>query len=144
MRSLGTMTAKDTRIDHRIILELIEPRSTVLDLGCGTGELLELLIKERNIKGQGIEIDEQAIYQCVARGVNVFHGDIDSGLSEFNDKSFDYLILNQSLQQIRHVDPVLKDALRVGRRVIVGFPNFAYYRARLQMVFGGKAPMTGV
>jgi methionine biosynthesis protein MetW len=137
------MTAKDTRIDHRIILELIEPRSTVLDLGCGTGELLELLIKERNIKGQGIEIDEQAIYQCVARGVNVFHGDIDSGLSEFNDKSFDYLILNQSLQQIRHVDPVLKDALRVGRRVIVGFPNFAYYRARLQMVFGGKAPMTG-
>jgi methionine biosynthesis protein MetW len=143
MRSLGTMTAKDTRIDHRIILELIEPRSTVLDLGCGTGELLELLIKERNIKGQGIEIDEQAIYQCVARGVNVFHGDIDSGLSEFNDKSFDYLILNQSLQQIRHVDPVLKDALRVGRRVIVGFPNFAYYRARLQMVFGGKAPMTG-
>ena len=143
MRSLGTMTAKDTRIDHRIILELIEPRSTVLDLGCGTGELLELLIKERNIKGQGIEIDEQAIYQCVARGVNVFHGDIDSGLAEFNDKSFDYLILNQSLQQIRHVDPVLKDALRVGRRVIVGFPNFAYYRARLQMVFGGKAPMTG-
>ena len=66
------MIAKDTRIDHRIILDLIEPRSTVLDLGCGTGELLELLIKEKNIKGQGIEIDEQAIYQCVARGVNVF------------------------------------------------------------------------
>ena len=137
------MSTKEMRVDHRIILELIEPRSTVLDLGCGTGELLELLIKEKNIKGQGIEIDEQAIYQCVARGVNVFHGDIDSGLSEYNDKSFDYLILNQSLQQIRHVDPVLKDALRVGRRVIVGFPNFAYYRARLQMVLAGKAPMTG-
>jgi methionine biosynthesis protein MetW len=137
------MIAKDTRIDHRIILELIEPRSTVLDLGCGTGELLELLIAEKNIKGQGIEIDEQAIYQCVAKGVNVFHGDIDSGLSEYNDKSFDYLILNQSLQQIRYVDAVLKDALRVGHKVIVGFPNFAYYRSRLQMSFRGKAPMTG-
>ncbi len=134
---------KEIQVDHRIILELIEPGSTVLDLGCGDGELLELLIKEKNVKGQGIEIDEQAIYQCVARGVNVIHGDIDSGLSEYNDGSFDYLILNQSLQQIRHVEPVMNDALRVGRKVVVGFPNFAHYRARLQMFFGGKAPRTG-
>jgi len=129
--------------DHLAILDLIEPRSSVLDLGCGTGELLYLLIKEKQVRAQGIEIDEQAIYKCVTRGLNVFHGDIDSGLSEYKDKSFDYVILNQSLQQVRHVEPVLADALRVGKKVIVGFPNFAYYRARLQMFFQGKAPVAG-
>ena len=105
------MTYENIRIDHRVILELVEPRSTVLDLGCGTGELLYILIKEKNVRGQGIEIDDHAIYKCVAKGLNVFHGDIDSGLSEYNDKSVDYVILNQSLQQVKHVDSVLSDAL---------------------------------
>ena len=131
------------RPDHKAILELIESRSSVLDLGCGTGELLYVLIKEKNVHGQGIEIDEQAIYKCVAKGLNVFHGDIDTGLSEYNDKSFNYVILNQSLQQIRHVKKVLEDALRVGKKVIVGFPNFAFYKARLQIFFRGKTPVTG-
>ena len=129
--------------DHRIILELVRPNSSVLDLGCGSGELLYTLIKERNVRGQGIEIDEQATYKCVAKGLNVFHGDIDVGLSEYHDKSFDYVILNQSLQQIRHVDAVLLDALRVGKKVIVGFPNFAHYRSRLQIFFRGRTPITG-
>jgi methionine biosynthesis protein MetW len=129
--------------DHRAILELIGNRSSVLDLGCGTGELLYILIKEKNVRGQGIEIDEQAIYKCVAKGLNVFHGDIDTGLAEYNDKSFDYVILNQSLQQIRHVEGVLQDALRVGKHVIVGFPNFANCKSRFQIFFGGKTPVTG-
>jgi methionine biosynthesis protein MetW len=137
------MSSEGIRLDHQIILDLVESRSTVLDLGCGTGELLYLLIKEKSVKGQGLEIDDQAIYACVARGVNVLHGDIDSGLAEYNDKSFDYLILNQSLQQIRNLEAVLKDALRVGKKVIVGFPNFAHYKARLQMFFRGKAPIIG-
>jgi methionine biosynthesis protein MetW len=137
------MSSEGIRLDHQIILDLVEPRSTVLDLGCGTGELLYLLIKEKNVKGQGLEIDDRAIYACVARGVNVLHGDIDSGLAEYNDKSFDYLILNQSLQQIRNLEVVLKDALRVGKKVIIGFPNFAHYKARLQMFFAGKAPIIG-
>ena len=137
------MKYDDIRLDHRVILSFIEPRSSVLDLGCGTGELLYILIKEKNVRCQGIEIDEQAIYKCVAKGLNVFHGDVDSGLSEYKDKSFDYVILNQSLQQIRHVDTVLKDALRVGKKVIVGFPNFAHYKARIQMFFNGRAPVTG-
>lgn len=128
--------------DHKIILDLIEPRSNVLDLGCGNGDLLYLLIKEKKVRGQGIEIDDKAIYKCVEKGLNVFHGDIDSGLAEFGDKSFDYVILNQSLQQVIHADKVLEDALRVGKNVIVGFPNFAYYKARFQLFFLGKAPVT--
>jgi methionine biosynthesis protein MetW len=133
---------KDIQLDHKVILDLIQEQSTVLDLGCGTGDLLYLLIKEKKARVQGIEIDEQAIYKCVAKGLNVFHGDVDSGLAEFNDKSFDYVVLNQSMQQILHVDKVLTDALRVGKKVIVGFPNFAHYRSRLQMFFQGKAPVT--
>ncbi|MFH1039485.1 MAG: methionine biosynthesis protein MetW [PVC group bacterium] len=137
------MKSNGDRIDHRVIAELIAPRSSVLDLGCGDGELLRLLIKEKNVRAQGIEIDEGAIYKCVAKGLNVFHGDIDSGLAEYQDKSFDYVILNQSLQQVRRVETVLEDALRVGRKVIVGFPNFAHYRARWQLFFLGRAPVTG-
>jgi len=137
------MKYKDIHPDHKVILGLVNLRSSVLDLGCGTGELLYLLIKEKNVRGHGIEIDEQAIYQCVSRGVNVLHGDIDTGLAEYKDKSFDYVILNQSLQQIRHVDKVLQDALRVGKKVIVGFPNFTHYRSRLQIFFQGRTPVTG-
>lgn len=134
---------KDVRLDHKKILELINRDSSVLDLGCGTGELLDILVKEKNARGQGIEIDEQAIYKCVAKGLSVFHGDVDSGLAEYQDKSFDYVILNQSLQQIKHVDAVLMDALRVGKKVVVGFPNFAYYKGRLQIFFKGRTPVIG-
>ena len=130
------------RLDHRIISELIPSGSTVLDLGCGEGELLYLLIRDRGARGQGIEIDEQAIYKCVARGLNVYHGDIDTGLSEYPDRSFDYVILNQSLQQVRNIESVLEDSLRVGKKVIVGFPNFAHYKSRMQLFFGGRAPVT--
>lgn len=129
-------------LDHKAILEWIHQGSSVLDLGCGDGELLDLLVKERHVKAQGIEIDEQAIYQCVARGLSVFNEDIDNGLSGYPDKSFDYIILNQSLQQVKKPDIVLKEALRVGREVIIGFPNFAHYSARLQMFFKGKTPVT--
>ncbi len=136
------MAAKVIQLDHAVIMDLVKPQSTVLDLGCGNGDLLYLLIKGKKARVQGIEIDEQAIYKCVAKGLNVFHGDVDSGLAEFNDKSFDYVVLNQSLQQILHVDKVLIDALRVGKKVIVGIPNFAHYKSRLQMFFQGKAPVT--
>ncbi|HOW27102.1 MAG TPA: methionine biosynthesis protein MetW [Elusimicrobiota bacterium] len=128
--------------DHLAVLDLIPEGSTVLDLGCGNGDLLALLLKEKKARGQGIEIDEQEIYKCVAKGLNVFHGDIDTGLAEYRDKSFDYVILNQSLQQVKHVEEVLDDAMRVGQKVIVGFPNFAYLRSRLQLFFGGKTPIT--
>src|SRR3989304_5745025 len=129
-------------LDHKAILEWIHEGASVLDLGCGGGELLALLVQERHVKAQGIEIDEQAIYQCVAKGLSVFHEDIDHGLSDYADQSFDYVILNQSFQQVKKPDIVLKEALRVGRRVVVGFPNFAHYQARLQIFLKGKTPVT--
>ncbi len=130
------------KADHKAILDMVEPDSSVLDLGCGDGDLLDLLVREKNVRGQGIEIDEQAIYRCVARGLSVLHGDIDTGLSEYKDKAFDCVILNQSLQQLRHVETVLNDALRVGKRVIIGFPNFAHFSARLRLFFKGRVPVT--
>lgn len=131
-----------TTEEHSIILNLVSEKSTVLDLGCGKGELLSLLIKQKNIKGQGIEIDEQAIYACVAEGLSVFHDDLDNGLLDYQDNSFDYVIMNQTLQEVRHPDTVLKEALRVGKKVIVGFPNFAYWKARFQLFITGRVPVT--
>ncbi len=136
------MTSNALPLEYRAILKWIRQDSSVLDLGCGGGELLNLLVREKSVKAQGIEIDEQAIYQCVARGLSVFHEDIDNGLSGYPDKSFDYVILNQSLQQVKKPAVVVKEALRVGRKVIIGFPNFAHYSARFQMFFKGKAPIT--
>lgn len=138
------MTDRETAItpDHQVILELVNTSSSVLDLGCGNGELLSLLVKEKHVKAQGIEIDDKAIFECVARGLSVFHDDIDTGLPEYGDRSFDFVILNQSLQQVKKIDVVLREALRVGRKVIVGIPNFAYINARFQIFFKGRVPVT--
>ncbi len=136
------MISNNHPLEYEAILKWIRQGSSVLDLGCGNGELLALLVREKKVKAQGIEIDEQAIYQCVAKGLSVFHEDIDNGLSGYGDKTFDYVILNQSLQQVKKPDIVVKEALRVGREVIIGFPNFAHYSARLQIFFKGKTPIT--
>lgn len=130
------------RLEYRVIADLVRRGTSVLDLGCGKGELLSLLTEERVVKGQGIEIDEHAIYSCVARGLSVFHGDIDIGLSEYGDRSFDYVILSQSLQQVRKPDAVLEEALRVGKQVIVSFPNFAHCSVRLKIFFRGRTAVT--
>jgi methionine biosynthesis protein MetW len=134
--------ANGIRPDHRVIFDMIESGSRVLDLGCGTGDLLDLLARNKDARVQGIELDEKAIYECVRKGLSVCQSDIESGLAEYPDGSFDYVILNQSLQEIRKVFFILREALRVGNRVIVGFPNFATINARICLCFGGKAPMT--
>jgi methionine biosynthesis protein MetW len=136
------MPSETVPLEYRAILKWIRQGSSVLDLGCGDGALLSLLVHEKRVKAQGIEIDEQAIYQCVAKGLSVFHEDIDRGLSDYSDQSFDYVVLNQSFQQVKQPDIVLQEALRVGRKVIVGFPNFAHYQARFRMFFQGKTPVT--
>jgi methionine biosynthesis protein MetW len=136
------MEDKARRFQHRIITEWVRPESSVLDLGCGAGELLDRLVQEKKVRGQGVEINEAAIYQCVARGLNVFQGDIDSGLADYGAASFDYVILHQTFQEVKHPEKVLAEALKVGREVIVGFPNFAYYKARSQIFFRGRVPVT--
>ncbi len=130
------------RLEHWIICRIVEPETNVLDLGCGNGVLLDLLRNQKKVKGQGIELDEASIFQCVEKGLSVFHMDFDSGLSSFPDQSFEYVILNQSLQETLHVEFVLREALRVGKKVVIGFPNFAHIRARIQLFFRGGTPVT--
>jgi methionine biosynthesis protein MetW len=131
-----------SKLEYQIIVDWIGQSSSVLDLGCGDGELTSLLVKEKQVHAQGIEIDEQAIYDCVARGLSVFQQDIDTGLTEYLAKSFDYVILSQTLQQVKKPDFVLKEALRVGKQIIISFPNFVYYPVRFQIFFRGKVPVT--
>jgi methionine biosynthesis protein MetW len=114
----------------------------VLDLGCGDGELLARLIEQKQVRAQGIEISEEAIHHCVTAGLSVFQQGIDTGLTEYADKSFDYVILNQTFQQVKKPALVLKEALRVGKRVVVGFPNFCYLTDRFQIFFRGRVPVT--
>ena len=136
------MRQQPTKIENQVIMGWVEHGASVLDLGCGDGALLARLIEEKQVRAQGIEISEQAIHHCVARGLSVFQEDIDTGLSEYADKSFDYVILNQTFQQVKKPDFVLKEALRVGKKTIVGFPNFVHISARFQLFFGGKVPLT--
>ena len=135
------MTTKAIKIEHKIILNWVSEGASVLDLGCGDGELLALLIAKKHVQAQGVELNENAIHHCVALGLSVFQQDIDTGLSEYADNSFDYVILNQTLQQVKKPDFALKEALRVGKKVIVGFPNFVHISARIQML-KGRVPVT--
>jgi len=130
------------KIENELIMEWISEGSTVLDLGCGNGELLSQLIEEKHVRAQGIELSDEAIHRCVARGLSVFQEDIDSGLAAYGDKSFDNVILNQTFQQVKKPDLVLREALRVGKKVIVGFPNFCYITDRFQIFFRGRVPVT--
>jgi methionine biosynthesis protein MetW len=136
------MTKQTHEIEHLVISGWISSGASVLDLGCGDGELLVLLIKNKEVHAQGIELSEQAIHNCVAAGLSVFQQDIDIGLTEYADKSFDYVILNQTLQQVRKPNFAIKEALRVGKKVIVGFPNFCYIINRFQIFFHGKVPVS--
>ncbi len=129
-------------VDFKIFAEWIGEGASVLDLGCGDGELFSYLTKERHVKAQGIELSEKAIISCVTEGLSVYQQDIDTGLSEYAEGSFDYVILNQTLQEVKKPDFALQEALRVGKKVIVGIPNFAYIKARASIFFRGRVPVT--
>jgi methionine biosynthesis protein MetW len=136
------MELNNIKLDHQIIYSIVEPDSRVLDLGCGEGELLYPLVRDKHVRAQGIELNDKAIQECVKKGLSVFHDDIESGLREYPDNSFDYVILNQSMQEVKKVDCIIQEALRIGAKVIVGFPNFAYIKSRFTLFFEGKSPIT--
>jgi methionine biosynthesis protein MetW len=130
------------RSDYRIIGEIVEPNTKVLDLGCGDGELLEWLAENKGVDARGVEISGARVQRAIARGVSVYQGDIDQGLADYPSHAFDYVILSQTLQETFQPRKVLREMLRVGRRVIVAFPNYGHWRMRLSMLLSGRAPKT--
>lgn len=130
------------RNDLQIIADWIQQDSKVLDLGCGDGTLLEYLKREKSVSGYGIEIAPEAILGCTQRGVNVIKKDIDQGMSDFREQSFDYVVMSQSLQTMRNTDRALLDMLRIGKEGIISFPNMGYIRGRLQFALKGHMPVT--
>jgi methionine biosynthesis protein MetW len=130
------------RIDYKVIEDLVPDGATVLDLACGDGELLSELIAEKRVSGSGVEIDQAAVEKCIARGLSVFHGDLDAGLADFSDQSHDVVILSLSLQQLRRPRMIVREMVRVGRLAIVSFPNFAHWVPRAQLFLGGRMPVS--
>lgn len=134
------MPYSSTRTDLDFIVDIIPPKSKVLDLGCGDGELLIRLSHENAVIGRGIELSESGVRHCVAAGLSVRQGNIDEGLGDYPTDSFDYVILSQTLPYVDDPESVLCEMLRVGRHAIVSFPNLAYWRARFQLLFRGHLP----
>ncbi len=130
------------RIDYKLIEGLVPENATVLDLACGDGELLAELIRGKHVHGSGVEIDQAAVEKCIARGLSVFHGDLDAGLADFMDQSHDVVILSLSLQQLRRPRMIVREMVRVGHLAIVSFPNFAHWSTRLQLFAQGRMPVT--
>lgn len=130
------------RIDHQAIQTWITPKTRVLDLGCGDGTLLRQLADELLIHGYGIEINQENILRCVEINVNVIEQNLDEGLSNFDDQSFDTVIMSQTIQTMHHPDKMLSEMLRVGRQGIVTFPNFAHWRARWHLFWKGRMPVS--
>ena len=135
------MNLASVRHDFETISKWVAPGSKVLDLGCGDGALLSYLAKNRAIRGYGVEIDDSNILACVKNKVNVIQSDLESGLSGFESSSFDYVILSQTLQAMKNTESIVQEMLRVGREVIVTFPNFGYWQNRLQ-ILRGKMPVS--
>lgn len=138
------LKSKGLHLNYEIISEMVEENSHVLDLGCGNGELLKRLKAKKNVKGIGIEINQDEVISSLEKGLSVVQGDIDTGLKEFKDKSYDYVILNQTLQTTHNPELVLKEMLRVGKKCVVSFPNFAYWRVRFHLFFKGEMPKSRI
>ena len=130
------------RPDLAVIAANVPPGSRVLDVGCGDGALMAAWRVARGIDARGLEIDAANVAECVARGLSVLQGDADTDLADYPDKSFDYAILSQTLQTTMRPDLVLDQLLRIGRQAFVSFPNFAHWRVRLSLLWGGRMPVT--
>lgn len=134
--------AKNMRLDLRLIAEMIAPGSTVLDIGCGDGALLEHLEREKGADARGIEIDMAQASAAVAQGLAVIHGDADNDLASYPADAFDYVVLSRTIHAVEKPREVLRQMLRIGRHAVVSFPNFGHWEVRLKLLLTGRMPMT--
>ena len=128
--------------EFKIISDLIDKNSLVLDVGCGDGILMEFLVKEKEVNIRGIEISKAKVQNCIAKGLTIIEGNAEDDLRQFPDKSFDYVILSQTLQAMMKPKDILSELLRIGSKAIVSFPNFGHWKIRLQLLISGKMPVT--
>ena len=128
--------------EFKVIAELLPNNISVLDVGCGDGSLMKLLINEKNIKARGLEIKKEHVKKCINNGLSVIEGDAETELNQFPDQTFDFVVLSQTLQAFYNPEKVLKDMLRVGKSVIVSIPNFGFWKVRGSLLFFGKMPIT--
>jgi methionine biosynthesis protein MetW len=138
---MNARTAFSKRPDFEAIAGCIRPGASVLDLGCGDGQLLKYLQQEREVSGYGIEIADANVLACVRTGINIIQSDLERGLAGFDAGSFDYVVLSQTLQAMRHTEGIVLEMLRVGRQGIVTFPNFGHWGNRLQ-ILRGRMPVS--
>ena len=128
--------------EFKVIASLLPDNIRVLDVGCGDGSLMDLLIKEKNIKARGLEINEENVKKCISKGLSVIEGNAETELHQFPDQSFDFAVLSQTLQAFYSPENVLKDLLRIGKSVIVSIPNFGYWKVRINLLVFGSMPVT--
>ena len=128
--------------EFKVIADLLPKNVRVLDVGCGDGSLMNLLIREKNIEARGLELIEENVKKCIYKGLSVIEGNAETELHQFPSQSFDFVILSQTLQAFYNPEKVLKDLLRVGKSVIISIPNFGYWRVRTSLLFFGKMPVT--
>jgi len=140
--ALAASPRDELRSDLRLIADMIEPRSRVLDVGCGDGALLGYLARTKAVDSRGIELSQSGVNACVRHGLSVIQGDADRDLEAFPDGAFDVVVLSQTLQATRQPRVVLEELLRISRQAIVSFPNFGFWRVRLSLLFRGQMPMT--
>ena len=130
------------RVDHLLVSDMVGRGARVLDVGCGDGDLLRLLVETRGVDGRGIELSREGVNECVAKGLAVIQGDADTDLTDYPDDAFDYVILSQTLQATRRPRHVLEQMLRIGQHAVVSFPNFGHWKIRLLLMFIGRMPRT--
>lgn len=134
------LSVLENRTDLSIIANWIDKNSSVLDLGCGDGSLLHYLIHHKDVKGMGVEIDLERITSCIAKGIPVIEHDLNEKFADISDNTYDYVILSQTIQEVKHPDRLIDEILRIGKYGLVSFPNFGYYRIRLSLLFSGRMP----